>query len=177
MTTYGNPDRSQHDSPVVPDFAALEARAAARSPEDDAERQARLDSWEIGTAAMALGEQHLAAGNVATARYWFEMAATHNAPDAHVRLDTVAVLADTICEATLLASDTPVATEKREPRHEHEDVMERLDAAAEIIRAAEARGELIIALAQAQAQRIFAQSRAATSKATRALRRTVRAAS
>lgn len=155
MTDHDNPDRQP-----APDFAALAARDAARTPEHDAERQAHLDSWQIGTAAMALGEQHLAAGDLTGARSWFEMAAAHQALDAQVRLATVAVLTDAISAADTAAAGTPLATTARALHQDREDAVEQLDAAAQLVLAAQARADRIVAAAEEHAASITADAQA-----------------
>ncbi|MFI9388932.1 hypothetical protein [Kutzneria sp. NPDC052558] len=157
MTYHHDPDLQPAPATVAaPDFAALEARVAARTPEHTAERQARLDSQDVGLAAMALGEQHLAAGDLATARMWFEMAAAHQAIAAPERLATIAVLADAIGDTTTAAADTPLAANAREPHQDRDAAVERADAAAQLVLAAQTHADRIVAAAEQHAASIIA---------------------
>jgi hypothetical protein len=161
MTHHTNPD-------ATPDFAALMAGVAARPPEQTSARQARIDSWEIGAAALQLGEQFLADGDLATARSWFEIAVRHHAVDATERLATVAVLAEAMADAGVAeaAARSPLAGEDREPHQDRDDTVERLDAAADMVRAAHAHAESIIAAAHEQARQIREQAHASTAAAS-----------
>lgn len=152
----------------LPDIATVKALAAARTPEQTAARQARIASWRIGTAAMQLGEQFLADGDLATARSWFEIAAQHQALDATERLATVAVLAEAMEDSEFVraAASSPLAGEDHEPHQDRDDAVDQLDAAADVVRAAHARAESIVADAHEQARLIVARARASTVPAT-----------
>lgn len=147
---------------AAPDLAALRARAAARSPEWHALRQTRLDSSEVALATMALGEEYLARGDLDTARSWFEMAAIHQAPDAHARLATVAVLADAVRDADIVsaAEGTELAVEQHDPHHERDTAVGQLEAAADLLRTVKERAARIVADAKDRAEQILANAQA-----------------
>jgi hypothetical protein len=146
----------------APDPSAIRARAAARGPEQSAARQARLDARAVGLAAMALGDEYLARGELSTARGWFEIAAAHDALDARARLATVAVVIDAMNDPGLVESvvGTDLAGDTEELDGEREATVEYMTEAAEVIRAARTRAERIVAAATRRAEAIIADAHA-----------------
>lgn len=78
-------DVAEHTVPPL-NLAEIERRLAARSPEENAARQARLDRWMIGRDAMTIAKHYLAAGDHDRARELLAIAARHDAPDAKTML-------------------------------------------------------------------------------------------
>jgi hypothetical protein len=61
-----SPTRPENEQIPQPDLQEIERRLAARTPEENNARQARLDAWLLGRDAMTTGERHLVAGELET---------------------------------------------------------------------------------------------------------------